>query len=896
MRCGHCQNYLTDASSKAYCLTCGSLLCTSCVDDTSYSESSTDDSRNLTEQREMLCSKMCRVGETERKRESEPVHRSDCADQAAVKALSSLVDSGILDNRSEVLDTANVYTERVSERIYRIRETIERQTKETKQPILIEENQTSEQSPCDELINSEEEEESCNRNDGKISLNGEKTIDIENHNMLVDNQTNCFLHVSQKHTGEEFNKVTVPLQVPSETSPRRTGKNAETYLNLSQDVFQKRSGDDAEPYDQESGYGSQSLLGSNETLCKEVKISDLSLPSVSVPDKTTDICESTAENVVNYKEYEQGTSSTMLKRSKVNNAELHEVNSASESENATPVVRMRKKKLDHEKRFIKGHSRSSSLPDLLKSSVERKSAFLSSNEQLSKSTVDLLENGTKGGIPVQMCDKDHKDVPKYICLKDNEIYCKVCVQIHNLHCKEKVKYIPEIPPEARTKACEDSTRDLLSARERLNRVKDELCADLQLLKDNRKEYVRSVMRFKQSMINLIDVIEKEALADMDLIYNIELEKFQKNLAKLESSITELDKLLAAVKIQETDETNSIFYQIQRASKSVTNYELDLHEVHKACFKTAFSFQPQDTITSILNSSDKLWTIKLTKDVKCRAPYPCTCDRSFKYRKAEFDKQFSAKLSGWSFDREKCYISGCAFLENGNLLLADNSNKKIKLFDKKYKCISALHLSSIPWDLTVLDKSTAVVSIPDKKQLQFFEAGQKLSLKHSVVLEKNCWGVARLKDLLVVTCWSRDTSEILVLDIDGVIKHTIRAIDRTPFKMPWYVSASSDAICVSDWGSNSLTFFTPTGIKLYEYVDGALDGAMGISSDPEGNIYVCGRETNNIHQVASKGGKVQTILTERDRIEKPLCVCHCPLDNRLVVTSWMSDTIKVFRLV
>lgn len=904
MRCGHCQNYLTDATSKAYCLHCGTLICTSCVNDTPHSESSTDDSRNLSEQSELSCSKMCRVGEAAVVREVRQIHKSESTDHTE-KDVSCSVDSGVLGNDgSEILDKSYVYTERVSEKVYHTRETIERSTgiKEIKQRTLTEGNHTAERSPSVESLNSfdsEKEDKQGIQIDSQKSFNSDITIDIKNENMPVDVQTDSMLVTTTKLSGDNFISVTVPLEVPLENMPQRAGRNAETHLNVSHDVFENRSENELELCnEQESGYGSQSLLGSsNEMLINEVKDSNSSLPSISAIDKTATSCLVISETVTGINSKQKDINMIMPTQSKPSIADLRGKSaSVGESETATPVVMRRSKKINPEKRFVKGHSRSSSLPDLLKSSVERKSVLIESNELLSKSTIDLLENGTKGGMPLQMCDKDHKADPRYMCFKDNEIYCKVCVQIHNLHCKEKVKYIPEIPPETRTKAYEDSMRDLLSAKERLNHVKEELCDDLQLLKDSRKEYVRSVMRFKQNMIKLIDQIEKEALADMDLIYNIEHDKFQKNLAKLESSITDLDRLLAAVKIQESDESNSIFYQIQTASKSVTKYEMELHEIHKSCFKTDFSFQPLDTITSVCSSSENLWTIKLTKDVKCRAPYPCTCDRSFKYRKAEFDKQFSAKLSRWSFDRDKCYISGCEFLDNGNLLLADNHNKKIKLFDKKYKCISAMHLPSLPWDLTVLDKYLAVVSIPDKKQLQFFEANPKLALKHSVFLEKNCWGVARVKDLLVVTCWSRDTSEILVMDIDGVIKRTITAVDRTPFNMPWYVSASNDVICVSDWGSNNVTFFTLTGLKLHQYSDNALTGAMGIASDPEGNVYVCGRETNTVHQVASNGGKVQTILTERDGIEKPLCVCHCPLDNRFVVTSWMSDIVQVFRLV
>lgn len=898
MRCGHCQNYLAEPTSREYCLSCGSFICTSCVSGgTSHLELSSDDSRKLFEPNEQLCSVARRVGETDLRRHIKPDVKNDFEEQTQTDRKNILTAVDVLENTAVPFtfpEELNVYTERVSEKIYYIRDTIRAKVRQTTERTSSESRAgNSEESgstvPPKQTGVSKEKQDT--QTDNHFALN----TDRADNKMPDESEFEEQLEPSAKMTRDGIIRTTEPLQVPLENLSQRTGRNIDMNLKLLNSVLKSRGSDLELCNEQESGYGSQTLLlSSNEMLLNDMKDSDASSIVTNGSNKTVESHKMNGKTEINV-QVEVVTESMGTER-KPSPVQIRD-KSASIDDPTNSVVLRRTKRVSPERRFTRGHSRSSSLPDLLKSApIERKSVLHNSDEKLSKSTVDLLEIESEGVVPFQMCHKDHKSTPTYICFKDNEIYCKVCVHIHNLHCKEKVRFIPEIPPETRTKACDDSMRDLLSVKERFVNVRDELNTDLQLLKDSRKEYIRSLMRFKQNMINLIDQIEKQALADMDLIYNLELDRFNKSLAKLESSMASLDQLLEEVKNKDLNEDNSIFYKIQSASKFVTECEVDLHGIHKSCFKTEFSFQPQESVTSLNNNRDSLWTIKLTKDVKCHTPYPCTCDRSFKYRKAELDKQFSAKLSGWSFDRDKCYISGCEFLDNGNLLLADNHNKKIKMFDKKYKFVSALGLSSLPWDLAVVDKNLAVVTIPDKKQLQFFETKPKLVSKHSVFLEKNCWGVAKANDLLVVTCWSRDTSEIVLTDTYGVGKRVIVTANRTPFNMPWYVSASNDVIRVSDWGFNKVTFLTLSGQILSQYSDSALMGTMGIFSDPEGNVYVCGRDTNNIHQVGSDGGKVQTILTERDGIEKPLCVCHCPLDNRLVVTSWMSDTVQVFRLV
>ena len=875
-RCGHCEDSLSGAVTTSYCLKCSSYVCTHCVDDGTYSESSTDDSRNYYhEQLEQHNSSKCRVGGYADLKRLEHVQVETDAGRAPSSEEANTVD--------ELGDDLNVFTERVCEKVCYIRDTINISENGSSNCSLgNEENTTLDQQSASLDTNKKVQPHT-------VTTNAEILLTNTGKNMPAKIEVDL-LGTSAKIDDSGFISVTVPLEKLSKTESRT---NISDTKQLLVDDFCKAQLDN----ELESGYGGSQclILSSSEMLTNGVMDSNQNL--IDQFDKNVAECIADSEHISGNNRNHDSNGNTLTHAKPAFSDLRGKSASFDESEiAASPKVIKRIKKSSSDTRFVRGHSRSSSLPDLLKSTIDRKSAIIASNDQLSKSTVDLLDNDIKSGKPIQMCDKNHKDTPTYICLKDNEIYCKVCVHIHNLHCKEKVKYIPEIPPETRTKACDDAMRELLSARERFTHVKDELCGDLEELKDSRNVYVRAVMRFKQNLIDLIDQIEKDAMSDMDLIYSIECDKIQKNLAKLESNISTLDTFLHEIKVRECNEDNSIFYQIPNASKSVENCELDLHDIHKSCFKTDFSFKPLETIKSLCSEGEQLWTIKLTKDVKCQAPYPCTCDRSFKYRKAELDKHFSAKLSRWSFDRDKCYISGCEFLENGNLLLADNHNKKIKMFDKKYKCMSALHLSSLPWDLAVIDRQLAVVTIPDKKQLQFFEANSKLTLKHSVHLEKNCWGVARAGELLVVSCWSRDTSEILVMDTDGLVRRTIRAASRTPFSIPWYVSVFGDVIRVSDWGSNAVTFMTITGNTLSQYSDNSLKGTMGLKSDPEGNVYVCGRDTNTIHQVSTDGRKVQAILTERDGIDKPLCVCHCPLDNRFVVTSWMSDTVQVFRLV
>lgn len=564
--------------------------------------------------------------------------------------------------------------------------------------------------------------------------------------------------------------------------------------------------------------------------------------------------------------------------------------------------------------------RSCSLPDILDFDVEEifhhedtqscsSSNFAQNDANSSSGSLSTLgspdqirkpESGNggyeiKGNENVQLCGKEHKEKPCFICLKDNEIYCKVCVMVHNFHCKEKVKHIPEIPPEMKTNLCQNATKDLVVMKERFEKVKHENEKLQENLKESRKTFLRSVMKYKNRIVEVIDHMEKEALSQMDSIYNEEKDKLETSLENIEKEIASIESYITILEQSKSANENSVVYELQGAIEQARRDETLIRDLHKSTNTVQFEFEPLTDLLDRLTDFNQLWKIQRKETSMCTYPQPCTCDRSYRDKVAIKDREVSVRLFGLSFDRERCCITGCEFLPNGKLLVCDNSNKKVKLFDKKFKCVSAHGLHSLPWDVAVVNEMTAVVTIPDRKELQFMDVHHKICLRHSIILEQNCWGVSHSNEQLFVTCWSRDKTEVLVMDMKGTLKRRISTVQSLPFHTPWFLNASKETLSVSDWGTYVIQCVTTSGVAVSKYRSSSLVGPLGMTRDPDGNLYVCGRDSNNIHQISSDRSEQRIFLTEKDGLSQPLNICHRKTDDKLVVTSWMSDKISIFRL-
>ena len=66
------------------------------------------------------------------------------------------------------------------------------------------------------------------------------------------------------------------------------------------------------------------------------------------------------------------------------------------------------------------------------------------------------------------------------------------------------------------------------------------------------------------------------------------------------------------------------------------------------------------------------------------------------------------------DTETPFITGCTVMTNGDIVLCDYTNDKIKLLNSSGVLTRIVKLSSYPWDVSVLDPKSVIVTLPDNQ--------------------------------------------------------------------------------------------------------------------------------------------------------------------------------------
>ena len=251
------------------------------------------------------------------------------------------------------------------------------------------------------------------------------------------------------------------------------------------------------------------------------------------------------------------------------------------------------------------------------------------------------------------------------------------------------------------------------------------------------------------------------------------------------------------------------------------------------------------------------------------------------------------------DSEVPCIWGCCVMPEGQAVLCDTNNDQIKLLDSSYKLIGNLKLPARPFDISVLNDTEVIITLPHKRQLLIVAVTSQLRIIRTIQLDKECCCVDVSRGEIYITCADSEQGEIRILDMSCNGRRRIslsRKMGTYMLKTPLYiaVSAFSGKIFITDWETHTLTCLTSDGQLVYQYKDQMLGQTRGILVDSADNVLLCYPQYDTIVVITPDGRKHGTLLSDKDGIERPWSLAYRTRDNTVIVGCW-SDQLACIQL-
>ncbi|KAL3887748.1 hypothetical protein ACJMK2_000141 [Sinanodonta woodiana] len=327
---------------------------------------------------------------------------------------------------------------------------------------------------------------------------------------------------------------------------------------------------------------------------------------------------------------------------------------------------------------------------------------------------------------------------------------------------------------------------------------------------------------------------------------------------------------------------NIFGEIKLTRKSIDSSQTRMQTIIP--IETQFKKQKKQTAKEPTSQNNVTKTIVHMSKRRCSSE-----TMPLWQRKVAKVKQFSARTGR---DTNECHISDVVELHDSRLILVDKLNCKVKMFGPDCVCQNGLRLPDFPWNACVISNNMVAVTVPHQRTIQIIQTDKGVNKLREIATRFMCWGIAYLKDQLVVTAGT-DGNCILVLTLNGTELRCIGS-DNYQLSQPSCITTnrSNTAIYVTYQGDHRLVSYSLDWDVIFTYTDHDMRGPCGVDTDREGNIYLCGYQSNNLQQITHDGKLIKTILTGKQKFLRHRCSRN---RDKLFLTYMNSAVVEVYHL-
>ena len=419
-----------------------------------------------------------------------------------------------------------------------------------------------------------------------------------------------------------------------------------------------------------------------------------------------------------------------------------------------------------------------------------------------------------------------------------------------------------------------------------------------------------------------DICELEDLKDGIENDLFEISQNFKRLQTLQDIVTELvstpsisshseGTTAKKVKVLETDAQPVIEVPGRRNESDLDSYVFASSDADTEIYDSSCTGPPSPNLESLNVSTQNMYISRLNREVQTELEPTVVAGLPLTRRDLEFVGSYNCFC--YLDIHSECDITGVVVLKTHRVAITDARNRTIKVYDDSFNFQIALKLGRRPIDLCVAnqDSETVAISFGTKRLHIYRIQAQEIVYIRGFDLGLFCRGISSVsEDIVALLATDRevflrdgdvrsvDKSDIVEIQqrhvSDGKIYTTTNYFHRE-IRDPFCIQVDDDMKCIILGERNQVSAFNKDGERIWYYKPGRhsrLNMIYGMTMDAEGNAYVTGHDSNNVHQVSSQDYRCSRVIIPY--IESPRSIEYDPRLERLIVGCVDSTSLSVYR--
>ena len=502
-----------------------------------------------------------------------------------------------------------------------------------------------------------------------------------------------------------------------------------------------------------------------------------------------------------------------------------------------------------------------------------------------------MQTSTVSDSFIMSCDCDQASPITHYCIEHDKACCANCKILKHRKCQsitigEKIKSFSE-----------NQLKEIIQRVATLKKEMDSFIrnrtTDLKHVQTMTTQCKSDIHTFRKELNSYLDILEDKVVKESEVHEARYKQEISHHIETCSSTLKSLtaDKT-RLVEAQKTSNKTNMFAAHRKVSHRMENYESLLNDFKQESASPDLTFKSNEELRNLLK------TVKELGQLIGQITHKSSQNTNTLFTELAVDSSRKVNIQ-LSSDSGCPWISGCTFIPDGGVVLCDRRYSNLILLSDTFTVKERLQLDYQPFDVSPVNSNSVMVTIPDKKKLQLIQVIPSMKRGRSINVGRKCWGVQVVEDLIYVTCHNDPgEGEVLVLDMNGRVKHRLGQLDKKPamFTRPSYITVcpSTRKLFITDEDTATVSCLMSDGTVVYQYKDKELRDPYSVCVDGGGNTIVCGRLSDNVQVIRDDGTKCCTLLTSQDGVWAPYSVAYRQSDTTLILGSRDSN-ILVYKM-
>lgn len=458
------------------------------------------------------------------------------------------------------------------------------------------------------------------------------------------------------------------------------------------------------------------------------------------------------------------------------------------------------------------------------------------------------------------------------CFDHEEPCCLMCATVSHRKC-EKVSSLDECSqnsthevPQLLEKYEQLATKCNMEIT-RISSDKENLCKDSKDIETRIKvlveEIVQALKEREKAVLAKLDESEKEHC----LVLQKTLEEFLTLKKKLGGNIEKLRNSERFSKL-------ALFLEMKKMGKEVSDTEFLLNNLVKAYKTPTLDVYIDERVQHFHSSLKTFGEIKVNLKRN-------TID--YKSGKLVLEKSLSVTGSSSLTDVEVVHDS--------YIVAACQNSRTLYLLDASGSRQSSIKLSGMSWGITAFQDYQVCVAIRDPDLVGIFRVditNLSITKLKELPMVGNAWGICAVDEKLIVSLSVSNGQIFKVYDKEGNHCEEHRVTQGDSYCSAIHAVSSKSVLYTNHRGhsvssTNLNNAGTATTSKLH--AGNGMRNPIGVTCDPEGNIYVACYDSHNVFQFNPSGKFIRQILQQNSEVQHPygIRVKYLEDDIKLLLT-------------